>query len=122
MNVYSNLDEFLRDMELVFSNCKTYNGTESHVGQIGVRIHNEYQSLLKNYKLKERFEGENYDFHLSENVFEGEGAIKEEAIVEELSDSELPQDSIPQMNARQEIPVENPKENQTSAHNSPSFN
>lgn len=32
---YSNISEFMDDMELVFYNCKIYNGDESGVGQMG---------------------------------------------------------------------------------------
>lgn len=43
-------------MELVFKNCRVYNGTESFVGKIGVDVNREYDNLLQAYGLKERFE------------------------------------------------------------------
>ena len=35
------------DMELVFYNCRIYNGTESDVGRLGVEIHSEYQTIAE---------------------------------------------------------------------------
>lgn len=35
---YERIQEFMEDMELVFYNCRLYNGTESDVGQIGVQV------------------------------------------------------------------------------------
>ena len=35
---YSKLQEFMDDMELVFYNCRLYNGIESEVGQIGTTL------------------------------------------------------------------------------------
>jgi hypothetical protein len=32
---YANINEFMADMELVFYNCKLYNGETSGVGQMG---------------------------------------------------------------------------------------
>ena len=37
-NQYSKVQEFMDDMELVFYNCRLYNGIESEVGQIGVTM------------------------------------------------------------------------------------
>ena len=39
---YQRIEEFMGDMELVFHNCRLYNGVESEVGQIGVQVHQEY--------------------------------------------------------------------------------
>ena len=36
---YQRIQEFMEDMELVFFNCRIYNGTETEVGQIGVQVH-----------------------------------------------------------------------------------
>lgn len=44
-NKYANMQEFLDDIEQVFTNCRLYNGTESDVGQIGLQIQDEYQKL-----------------------------------------------------------------------------
>ena len=35
---YEKIEDFMDDMDLVFYNCRLYNGTESDVGQIGVLI------------------------------------------------------------------------------------
>lgn len=35
------------DMELVFYNCRLYNGTESDVGKIGVAVQQEYLEMTK---------------------------------------------------------------------------
>ena len=44
---YEQIQDFMDDMELVFYNCKTYNGTESEVGRIGVEVHSEYQNIAQ---------------------------------------------------------------------------
>ena len=36
---YQRIQEFMEDMELVFFNCRIYNGTETEVGKIGVQVH-----------------------------------------------------------------------------------
>ena len=41
---YHSIQEFIDDMELVFHNCKLYNGTESEVGQIGLMIQQEFHN------------------------------------------------------------------------------
>ena len=41
---YSKIQEFIDDMELVFYNCRLYNGVETEVGQIGVQIQEEFRS------------------------------------------------------------------------------
>ena len=35
------------DMELVFYNCRLYNGTESDVGRLGVEIQQEYHTIAE---------------------------------------------------------------------------
>lgn len=35
------------DMELVFYNCRLYNGTESDVGRLGVEIAEEYRTIAE---------------------------------------------------------------------------
>jgi len=44
---YDKAQEFMDDMELVFYNCRLYNGIESEVGQIGTSIQEEYQRLIE---------------------------------------------------------------------------
>ena len=44
---YSKLQEFMDDMELVFYNCRLYNGIESEVGQIGTTLQEEYLRLTE---------------------------------------------------------------------------
>lgn len=56
MNMYSKATEFLEDMELVFMNCRMYNGVDSYIGKIGVDVNREYDNLLQSYNFKERFE------------------------------------------------------------------
>ena len=54
-NVYKDATEFIDDVELVFYNCRTYNGTTSEVGQIGVACNQEFERLLNSYGVRERF-------------------------------------------------------------------
>lgn len=35
---YERIQEFMSDMELIFHNCRLFNGTESEIGQIGVQV------------------------------------------------------------------------------------
>jgi len=44
---YEKIQDFMEDMELVFYNCRLYNGTESDVGQIGVSVHEEYRNIAE---------------------------------------------------------------------------
>lgn len=44
---YANISEFTEDMELVFYNCKLYNGEISGVGQMGKQVHDEYRRLME---------------------------------------------------------------------------
>lgn len=44
---YSTITEFMEDMELVFYNCKLYNGEISGVGQMGKNVHDEYRKLVE---------------------------------------------------------------------------
>ena len=44
---YEKIQDFMADMELIFYNCRLYNGTESQVGQIGVAVNEEYQRLTE---------------------------------------------------------------------------
>lgn len=58
LNVYRDVHEFVNDMNLVFSNCKLYNGTESVVGKMGVEVQREWEVLLKSLSLVEKFGNE----------------------------------------------------------------
>jgi len=42
---YENIDQFIRDMELVFYNCKLYNGEQTDVGKMGKAVHDEFDRL-----------------------------------------------------------------------------
>jgi hypothetical protein len=53
--VYDTISEWIHDVELVFSNCKKYNGIQSEIGQIGVNCQAEFQRFLDVYGVKERF-------------------------------------------------------------------
>ena len=44
---YSRIQDFMDDMELVFFNCRLYNGTESDVGRLGVEIQEEYRTIAE---------------------------------------------------------------------------
>ena len=97
------MHDFIVDMDQVFENCKLYNGTESHVGQMGVRVKNEYLNFLKIYNLVERFgekNGEN-NFEISAGFMNQKNS--KEIVTEELSDSELPKDSVIRMNDKNRI-------------------
>lgn len=53
--MYENIEEWSNDVELVFTNCKKYNGIQSEIGQIGVSCQAEFQRFLDVYGVKERF-------------------------------------------------------------------
>ena len=59
LNVYDDLQAFLYDINLVFSNCKLYNGVESQVGKLGIQIMEETESLIKQSQIEEKFGKEN---------------------------------------------------------------
>ena len=42
---YKTVVEFIADVELVFYNCKLYNGETSYVGSMGKQVHDEYLRL-----------------------------------------------------------------------------
>lgn len=44
---YMSITEFMEDMELVFYNCKLYNGEISNVGIMGKVVHDEYRRLVR---------------------------------------------------------------------------
>ena len=44
---YAHINEFQEDMELVFYNCKLYNGEHTGVGQMGKQVHDEYRRLAE---------------------------------------------------------------------------
>lgn len=48
-NNYKDGQEFISDMKLVFDNCDLFNGVESDVGQIGVKIRKQYKNLLESF-------------------------------------------------------------------------
>jgi len=44
---YQGIGDFMEDMELVFYNCKLYNGTTTEIGQIGVSVQQEYHKIAE---------------------------------------------------------------------------
>lgn len=44
---YASISDFMADMELVFYNCRVYNGIQSEVGQIGVTVQQEYLKIAE---------------------------------------------------------------------------
>ena len=44
---YANVREYMDDMELVFSNCSTYNAVGTDVYQLGKTVHEDYQRLVQ---------------------------------------------------------------------------
>jgi ankyrin repeat protein len=62
-NFYNLSEDFVKDMEQVFLNCRIYNGVEGYVGNIGIKIHDEFKTLMGNYKFEERYLGhqQNYE-------------------------------------------------------------
>ena len=62
-STYTNLKEYCEDMDLIFNNCFLYNGTNSYVGEICLKIKNEYKNIFINIKVK------NILFHKYEKYF-----------------------------------------------------
>lgn len=60
LNVYQSAHQFVEDVNLVFTNCRLYNGTESVVGKMGVELNSEWETLLRNSGLLERLGGESH--------------------------------------------------------------
>lgn len=42
---YVKIQEFIADIELVFFNCKLYNGETTEVGKMGKAVHDEFNRL-----------------------------------------------------------------------------
>ena len=42
---YDRIEQFIRDMELVFYNCRLYNGEQTEVGKMGKSVHEEFNRL-----------------------------------------------------------------------------
>lgn len=61
-NVYGNCQEFLQDMDLVFSNCLLYNGTECEVGRTCLYIQDEYKKQCELLKISE-FLDKNHNYN-----------------------------------------------------------
>jgi hypothetical protein len=91
-------------MDLIFFNCRLYNGVESPVGQMGARVHAEYTQLLKTFNLLERFDNlvECTKFTLDEQFDSRRNNLAGDAI-DAVSESELPLDSIKLMNDKQYV-------------------
>lgn len=45
--MYRRCDEFMADMELVFSNCYLYNGQETEIGKQCTSVKLEFQNLCQ---------------------------------------------------------------------------
>ena len=50
-NSYTNLKEYCEDMDLIFNNCLLYNGINSYVGEMCLRVKNEYKNLFEKFNL-----------------------------------------------------------------------
>ena len=48
---YTNLKEYCDDMDLIFNNCILYNGINSYIGEICLRVKNEYKNLFEKFNL-----------------------------------------------------------------------
>ena len=48
---YTNLKEYCDDMDLIFNNCILYNGINSYVGEMCLRVKNEYKNLCEKFNL-----------------------------------------------------------------------
>lgn len=85
---------------------------------MGVRVHNEYSNLLKTFNLVERFSEENQQnkFSLDDGCLENKPA-NNEGYIEDISESELPRDSIRQMNEKNEVQHE--MDNNRTENNGP---
>ena len=46
-NVYENIDEFIRDMNLVFDNCVRYNGPENMIAKYAIEIKGIFEENMK---------------------------------------------------------------------------
>ena len=107
-------------MDQVFTNCRLYNGVESPVGQMGIRVQHEYTNLLNTFRLVERFcdEKKTHKFQLDDSCFETKpGAPK--VFKEDISDSEVPADCIIRMNEQGEINLDYNNGNSNSGHMHP---
>ena len=48
---YSNVQEFIDDMDTTFNNCAVYNGPTSDVGRMGQAVHDEYLKQIEQLNL-----------------------------------------------------------------------
>lgn len=46
-NVYTNVEEFIIDMKLVFDNCVRYNGMENQIAKHALEIKNMFEENMK---------------------------------------------------------------------------
>lgn len=85
-----------------------------------MRVHNEYSSMVNSMRLVERFgdEKEAQKFQLEENLFDSNNN-QNEVFREEISDSEVPADSIGKMNERGEQMMSSNNGNNKVAGGSP---
>ena len=49
--VYDNLDSFLTDVRLVFTNCETYNPPRSNVARAGARLSMYFEQRIRELEL-----------------------------------------------------------------------
>ena len=98
------MQQFLSDMDLVFDNCKLYNGLASYVGSMGVKVRNEYLNYLNTYRLSERFPDDNNckKFVIDESCIDMKNAMTE-TYLEEISESEMQDDLLKKMNDKNDI-------------------
>ena len=63
---YRCIEEFIKDIQLVFNNCFRYNGVESRVGEMGRNVQNDFRN---------QFVALNFKFYITDPDFEDECVV-----------------------------------------------